>query len=130
MLGRIVFTNHFSRYTTYCNTRRHIFRNYSICANYNIVANGNIADYTFTVAGKTYTPVTKDGLYYIDVEGINPQDLDETITVAVNDALIVSYSPMHYMVRMNKKGMESLKTLVKAMYNYHLAAEAFCLNIN
>ena len=91
---------------------------------------GNVDSYSFTVDGKAYIPKAKDGLSYIEVSDINPQDWDETITVTVNDALAVSYSPMHYMVRMNKKGTESLKTLVKAMYNYYLAAEAFCLNGN
>jgi len=91
---------------------------------------GDVDSYSFTVDGKAYTPKAKDGLSYIEVSDINPQNWDETITVTVNDALVVSYSPMHYMVRMNKKGTESLKTLVKAMYNYYLAAEAFCLNGN
>ena len=48
---------------------------------------GNIADYTFS----TGTPVAKDGLYYIEVADINPQDYANTITLTVNDALTVRH---------------------------------------
>ncbi len=96
---------------------------------YYFSTNGNIADYTFTVAGQTNTPVKKDGLYYVDVDGINPQDLDTAITVQVTDGthvLSVTYNPMSYIIRMyNGKGSESLKALLQAMYGYHLAAKDY-----
>lgn len=96
---------------------------------YYFSTNGNIADYTFTVAGQTYTPVKKDGLYYVDVDGINPQDLDTAITVQVTDGthvLSVTYNPMSYIIRMyNGKGSESMKALLQAMYGYHLAAKDY-----
>ena len=69
------------------------------------------------------------GLYYIDVEGINPQDLDTAITVLVTkgtDELNVTYNPMCYIMRMyNGKGSDSLKALLQAMYGYHLAAKEY-----
>lgn len=85
---------------------------------------GNIADYTFKVGETVYEPVLKDGKYYVEIGDINPQDWDTSVTVTVNDGLSVSYSPMNYIVRMNQKGSDNLKALLKAMYNYHLAAKA------
>lgn len=85
---------------------------------------GNIADYTFKVGEAVYEPVLKDGKYYVEIGDINPQDWDTSVTVTVNDGLSVSYSPMNYIVRMNQKGSDNLKALLKAMYNYHLAAKA------
>ena len=70
----------------------------------------------------------KNGMYYVEIADINPQDLDNAITVAVNETLTVSYSPMNYIVRMSTKGSENLQALMKALYNYHLAAEDFCAN--
>ena len=99
-----------------------LFRN-KIAVRYYFTVSGNIADYTFTVNGVEYEPVLKDGQYYIEVADINPQDLDDVITVIVNDTLSVSYSPMNYIVRMSTKGSENLQALMKALYNYHLAAE-------
>ena len=59
---------------------------------------------------------------------ILPQNLDQQITLTVTDAdgnaLSVTYGPMNYIVRMSTKGSEELKVLLKALYNYHLAAKA------
>lgn len=99
-----------------------MFRN-KIAVRYYFTVTGDVNSYTFTVNGTEYEPVQKDNMYYIEVADINPQDLDDAITVAVNDTLTVSYSPMNYIVRMSTKGSENLKALMKALYNYHLAAE-------
>ena len=89
---------------------------------------GDVTGCTFTANGNTYTPVAKDGMYYIEIADILPQDLDQQITLTVTDAdgnaLAVTYGPMNYIVRMNEKGNDALKALVKALYNYHLAANA------
>ena len=89
---------------------------------------GDVSGLTFTANGKTYTPITYGGRSYIEIPDICPQDLDQQITLTVMDAegntLTVSYGPMNYIVRMNAKGDENLKNLLKALYNYHLAAEA------
>ena len=88
---------------------------------------GDVTDCTFTANGNTYTPVAKDGMYYVEIPDILPQDLDQQITLTVTNAaggtLAVTYSPMNYIVRMNAKGGVELKNLVKALYNYHLAAK-------
>ena len=65
--------------------------------------------------------VTKGDMFYVEVADILPQDLNKAVSVEVS-GLSVSYSPMNYIVRMNAKGNDSLKALLKAMYNYHLAA--------
>lgn len=90
---------------------------------------GDINACTFAVNGEKLLPGLKDGLYYVDVTGVTPEMLDQPIELTVTDGagsvLTVSYSPMNYIVRMNVKGGESLKALLKALYNYHLAAKAF-----
>ncbi len=88
---------------------------------------GDVSGCKFTVGEQTYTPVAKNGLYYIEVSDILPQNLGNAITVTVTsgeDTLTVSYSPLTYIVRINAKGSESLQNLMRALYNYHLAAKA------
>ena len=89
---------------------------------------GDVSGCTFTANGNTYTPVAKDGMHYVEIADILPQNLDQQITLTVTDAngntLTAAYSPMNYIVRMNEKGSDTLKALVKALYNYHLAAKA------
>ena len=83
---------------------------------------------TFTANGKNYTPVkAEDGMYYVEIDGINPQELSESITLTVKngaETLTVVYGPMNYIVRMGASGSAKLKDLLLAMYNYHLAAKA------
>jgi len=75
-----------------------------------------------------YEAVSKDGMYYVEIADILPQNLDRQIEITVTDrsghTLIVGYSPMNYIVRMNQKGGQSLQNLMKALYNYHLAAKS------
>lgn len=71
--------------------------------------------------------VTVGNMFYVEKADIMPQDLDEAVTVEVA-GLTVSYSPMNYMVRMSAKGSANLKALLKALYNYHLAAEQLVMN--
>ena len=89
---------------------------------------GDVSGLTFTVNGNAYTPVAKDKMHYIEISDILPKNLDQKITLTVTDAegntMTVSYSPMNYIVRMNAKGDDGLKNLLKALYNYHLAAKA------
>lgn len=88
---------------------------------------------TFQVDGNIYEPASKNGLYYIEVSGINPQDLDDTLNVVVTDgenSLAVQYSPLIYIARMYAKATDGTKAVVQAMYNYHLAAKAYLANLN
>ncbi len=106
-----------------------LFR-HSITVRYYFAVSGDLEGYTFTANGMPYEALLKDGLCYVELPGLNPQDWDQGIELTVCDAdgnrLTVCYSPMNYMVRMNAKGSESLKALLKAMYNYHLAAKEIC----
>lgn len=86
---------------------------------------GDIDSYTFAVNGKACTPVPKGDRYYIEYADINPQDLNNVITVKVNDTLSVTYSPMNYIVNMRQKGSEKLQELVQTLYDYHVAAVAY-----
>ena len=99
-----------------------------IAVRYYFSFEGQINNIEFTANGQAYSPQLKDGLYYIELYDILPQDLDQQITMTVTDAsgntLTVTYGPMNYIVRMNEKGSDTLKALVKALYNYHLATKA------
>lgn len=89
---------------------------------------GDVTGCRFTANGNSCETVSKDGMYYVEIADILPQDLDQQVTLTTEDShgnlLTVSYSPMNYIVRMNEKGSDTLKALVKALYNYHLAAKA------
>lgn len=89
---------------------------------------GDVAGMIFTANGKAYTPVANNGMYYIEVADILPQNLEQQISLTATDSqgnsLTVSYGPMNYMVRMNQKGDEKTQNLMKALYNYYLAAKA------
>lgn len=81
---------------------------------------GDIADYSFSIGE---APVYKNGMYYVEVPDINPQDYATNITLTVNDALTVTYSPMQYISRMyGKTESEELRALVSELYQYHLTA--------
>ena len=74
-----------------------------------------------------YPVVEKDGLYYVEVADINPQDLGTGVSVAVSDTsntLTVTYAPTDYIIRMYNKAdsSASLKALVQALYTYYCAA--------
>ena len=103
-----------------------VYRN-KVAVRYYFNISGEAAAHSFTCGETAVEPVAKDGLYYVEIAGINPQDLDKSFTVTVDGSLSVSYSPMNYIVRMNTKGSDELKALLKAMYNYHLAAKQVIL---
>lgn len=86
---------------------------------------GDIAEYTFKVNGKEVNWGQKNGMYYIDASDIPAWDLATPVTVTVNDTLTITNSPMNYIVGMSNNSTSGLSALVKALYNYHLAAKAF-----
>ena len=101
-----------------------------IAVRYYFAVTGDIDAYTF---GSDLTPVQAGEYYYVELPGMNPQELDGVTKVSVTDsggnAMTVSYSPMHYIVRMSKKGSEPLQMLMQAMYCYHLAAKTVCTDL-
>ena len=91
-------------------------------------ASGDITRYTFAADGVQLEPAEKNGLWYVQVSGIAPQELDAQLTVSVSlagQSLSVSYSPMNYIVRKGTGSASALTALLQAMYNYHLAARLF-----
>jgi hypothetical protein len=92
---------------------------------------GSLTDCTFSVTGASGKAVVNAAGGYVEVPDILPQNLDQEITLSVTDAngkaLTITYCPMNYIVRMSQKGIDTTKVLVKALYNYHLAAKAFVL---
>ncbi len=83
---------------------------------------GDINSYSFSTGD---APVLKDGLYYVEVADINPQDYAKAIALTVNDVMTVTYSPLTYISRKANSENANLVNLVKAMYQYHLAAVAY-----
>ena len=88
---------------------------------------GSIEGLTFTANGETVSVDKKNDMYYVEIAGINPQDLGNDVTVVVSDGtneLTVAYSPLDYIVRMYNKGGASA-ALVQALYGYYQAAVAY-----
>ena len=101
-----------------------------IAVRFYFTVSDDITNYTFLNGASILNAVEKDGLYYVEIPDINPQDMDNVIDLMVADAsgnsLTVSYGPMHYIKRMyNGNGSDNLKALAKALYNYYQAAEDY-----
>ena len=92
---------------------------------------GDVSGCTFAVNDIVCTPVSKDGMHYIEFADIMPQNLMQGVTLIATDeagnTLCVTYSPIDYIVRMHQKGGNDLQNLLQALYNYHLAAKAYAL---
>lgn len=90
---------------------------------------GDGANCTFAIDGVQYTPVSKDGMYYIEVPGVNPQDMETPMQVEVTDGtdtLSVRYVPLHYFVRSYQKATdETYRNLLQAAYSYFKTAAAY-----
>ena len=85
---------------------------------------------TFTANGESVGTDIKNGMFYVEIAGINPQDLADQITVSVTDgtdSLEVTYSPLNYIVRIYERETSSaeLKAVVQALYGYYLAASEY-----
>lgn len=105
----------------------------------------DIKNYTFAASVKgtpvsASDPVKSGSKYYIEIANINPDKLAEQIEVEVMDndpndpkILTVTYGPMNYITRMYSKAnveaptteQQNIKNLLKALYNYHLAAKTY-----
>ena len=106
-----------------------VFRS-KIAVRFYFAAENGTDGYIFTVDGKACTPVSKNGQYYIEADGINPDQMDTALAVSVtkdDGSLTLSYSPMDYIIRMYNKDSSSqgLKDMLKAANGYFQAAKAF-----
>ena len=92
---------------------------------------GDITDCVFTDAnGNTYTPTEKNDMFYVEVAGINPQDMDADVKITVtkgSETVSVGYSPLDYIIRMYNKSADgdTVKALVQALYGYYMAAQSY-----
>ena len=84
-----------------------------------------IDTFTFTANGEAVEAQEgSNGLYYVEIADIAPQNLDDAVTVTVNDGLTVTYSALNYITRMvNKTEDNVLKNLLQQLYDYYMAAE-------
>ena len=101
-----------------------------IAVRFYFLAEGSVEGFAFAVDGRTYEPQWKDGWHYIEVAGINPDQMDTLLNVSVTkgeEALSFSYSPMSYITRMYNKASSSelLKDMLKAANGYFEAAKVF-----
>ena len=101
-----------------------------IAVRYYFETDSDINGYAFTVNGTSYAPVSRGGMYYVEIPGINPQEYQNVIYLTVSDgssALTIGYSPMHYITRVYNRetSADSLKNLTAALYGYHLAAKEY-----
>ena len=90
----------------------------------------DISKFTFTINGKTVTPVEKSGKYYIQTGGIAATDLDDAYHVEVSTGdtvfITVDYSALSYAYnQLQKSKDDDLKNLLKAMVLYNRAADAY-----
>lgn len=100
---------------------------------YYFTVTGDLGEYVFTDGdGNTYTPVQKGTLYYVEIAGINPQEMDSQFVIQVTktgseEALTVSYGCLDYISRMYYKAssVQALKDLLQSLYDYHLAAKVY-----
>ena len=98
--------------------------NSKVSVRFYFTVTGNIADYSFNVSN---APVFKDGMYYVEVANINPQNYADAVELTVNDALTVRYNPLMYISRQYYgSSNEKLSKLVAAMYQYYLTAVDYC----
>jgi hypothetical protein len=74
----------------------------------------------------------RSGLYYVDVVGISAKDLDENVTITINDGTNtadVTFNPMTYCqtVQNDTTGTfdQGMKDLVSALYLYNQAANVY-----
>ncbi len=86
-----------------------------------------IANVTFSTAGNDdMTVYQANGMYYVEIMNIPPQNLCDDITITV-DGLSVTYSPFYYVHRQYYRSTTSaeLRELMAAMYTYYCYADGY-----
>lgn len=105
-----------------------VYRN-KLAVRYYFKTENTPADFQFSFGNQILTPVEKNGMYYVEVADILPQDLDNSLRIQVTDSqeelLQVDYNPMTYISRMYEKGTNSTKALLQALYTYHITARNY-----
>jgi len=92
-----------------------------------------ITDFDFTLRNSDFTAFQQNGTgYYMEVTNILPSNYGVPVQATAaaegqtENILDIYYSPMAYMCRMYyNSGDANLQNMLKAMYNYFIAAEAY-----
>ena len=89
-------------------------------------------DAVITLNGNRLKTTGRGGLFYVDITGIDAKDLDEDVTVVINDGTEeaeVTYNPMTYCqsIQNSAEGAytNEMQDLVRALYLYNQAANAY-----
>ena len=84
---------------------------------------------TFTVNGAPAAVNSNENGYFVEVGGLNPQDMETEINVSVTkgaDTLSVEYAPISYFIRTyNNTNDANLKNLAATAYSYFVGAKNF-----
>ena len=93
---------------------------------FKLTGDKTIDEYIFTVDGEPKTPVILNGMYCIEVPGIDAKGLDEMHEISVG-GLTVNYSGLSYVNQVLKSSSSTQEKidLVTALYLYNQAANDF-----
>ncbi|MBQ7415968.1 MAG: VWA domain-containing protein [Oscillospiraceae bacterium] len=90
------------------------------------------SDFTVSYQGEDLAVMQKGNYYYVDITGISARNLDEAVTVTINDGTAfadVTYNPMAYCqtVLSDTTGVYAadMKNVVAALYLYNQAANTY-----
>lgn len=97
------------------------------------VTEGSIDDFTFTCDGTELTPVKQGDFYYVYIRDISPNNIDKMYNIVVTDkngnSRTLVYSALTYAKSIIEdttgKYPESLVNMMKALYYYNKAADAY-----
>jgi hypothetical protein len=88
--------------------------------------------FTANYQGEELTVMKKGNYYYVDITGISARNLDEAVTVTINDGAAsadITYNPMAYCqtVLSDTTGVYAadMKNVVAALYLYNQAANTY-----
>ena len=100
---------------------------------FTLAEGANIENYTFKVNGEVLQPQYRDGKYYVDINNIFAKNLADTYVLEVsdgNDTMSVTFGVFSYAkIVVNGNYSEELKAVVRAMYPYYVAADAYAKSV-
>ena len=107
-----------------------VLRSGTVIRHYFTVDEGEVTDYTFKIGSKVVTPTLTDDGWMIEIPDVYARYLDNMYTVTVTGSggrvLTLKYSALSYAYKVVQNNEDAdLVTLVKAMYLYNRAAEAY-----
>lgn len=94
------------------------------------VVTGDISEYSFAIDGNIVAPIREgdSDYWYVDIENIVAADLNRTYELTVGD-ITVRYSAMSYVYKALPSDDIALVNVVKTLYLYSVAADAYFENI-